>query len=60
MNSDHILHLKVGICLLPPPLLSILQALPKSLVVLGAGVVGCEYATMFANLRHTKVCISTQ
>jgi dihydrolipoamide dehydrogenase len=28
---------------------------PKSMVVVGAGVIGCEYATMFANFGKTKV-----
>ena len=28
---------------------------PKSIVVLGAGVIGCEFATIFANLGKTKV-----
>ncbi len=28
---------------------------PKSLVILGAGVIGCEYATIFSNLGKTKV-----
>ncbi len=28
---------------------------PKSLVIVGAGVIGCEYATMFANFGKTKV-----
>lgn len=28
---------------------------PRSLVVMGAGVIGCEYATMFANLRRTQI-----
>jgi dihydrolipoamide dehydrogenase len=28
---------------------------PKSLVVLGAGVIGCEYATIFSNFGKTKV-----
>lgn len=28
---------------------------PKSLVIVGAGVIGCEYATIFANLGKTKV-----
>lgn len=28
---------------------------PKSLVVLGAGVIGCEFATIFSNLNKTKV-----
>lgn len=29
--------------------------LPESLVILGAGVIGCEFATIFANLGKTKV-----
>jgi len=28
---------------------------PRSLVILGAGVVGCEFATIFANFGQTKV-----
>ena len=28
---------------------------PKSLVVVGAGVIGCEYATIFANFGKTKL-----
>ena len=28
---------------------------PKSLVILGAGIIGCEYATMFSNFGKTKV-----
>ncbi len=32
-----------------------LQHFPRSLVILGAGVVGCEYATIFANFGQTKV-----
>ncbi len=28
---------------------------PRSLVVLGAGVIGCEFATIFANFGQTKV-----
>ncbi len=28
---------------------------PKSLVIVGAGVIGCEYATIFANYGKTKV-----
>lgn len=31
------------------------EELPKSLVVLGAGVIGCEYATIFSNLGQTQV-----
>jgi dihydrolipoamide dehydrogenase len=30
---------------------------PRSLVILGAGVVGCEFATIFANFGQTKVYI---
>ncbi len=32
-----------------------LKELPKSLVVLGAGVIGCEFATIFSGLAKTKV-----
>ena len=32
-----------------------LKAIPKSMVVLGAGVIGCEFATIFSNLGQTKV-----
>jgi len=32
-----------------------LDEYPKSLVILGAGVIGCEYATIFSNLSKTKV-----
>lgn len=32
-----------------------LEEYPKSLVILGAGVIGCEYATIFSNLGKTKV-----
>ena len=28
---------------------------PRSMVILGAGVVGCEFATILANFGHTKV-----
>lgn len=34
-----------------------LPAFPKSLVIVGAGVIGCEYATMFANFGRTEVFI---
>jgi dihydrolipoamide dehydrogenase len=30
---------------------------PKSLVIVGAGVIGCEYATIFSNFGKTKVYI---
>lgn len=33
------------------------KKLPKSMVVLGAGVIGCEYATIFSNFGETKVNI---
>jgi len=32
-----------------------LQELPESLVILGAGVIGCEYATIFSLFGKTKV-----
>lgn len=32
-----------------------LTELPKSLVVLGAGVIGCEFATIFSSLAKTQV-----
>jgi hypothetical protein len=34
-----------------------LPRFPESLVIVGAGVVGCEYATIFANFGKTKVNI---
>jgi dihydrolipoamide dehydrogenase len=34
-----------------------LQDFPKSMVIVGAGVVGCEYATIFANFGRTKINI---
>jgi dihydrolipoamide dehydrogenase len=34
-----------------------LEDYPKSLVIVGAGVIGCEYATIFANFGKTKVYI---
>lgn len=42
LTSDHIHHL---------------DDFPKSLVIVGAGVIGCEYATIFANFGKTKVYI---
>jgi len=32
-----------------------IQDYPKSLVIVGAGVIGCEYATIFSNFGKTKV-----
>lgn len=32
-----------------------LEDFPKSLVILGAGVIGCEFATIFSNFGKTKV-----
>lgn len=32
-----------------------LTEMPKSIVVLGAGVIGCEFATIFSNFGQTKV-----
>lgn len=34
-----------------------LSEYPKSLVIVGAGVIGCEYATIFSSLGKTKVYI---
>lgn len=34
-----------------------IEKLPKSMVIIGAGVIGCEYATIFSNLGQTKVHI---
>ena len=33
------------------------EELPRSMVVLGAGVIGCEYATIYSNFGRTKVYI---
>lgn len=32
-----------------------LTEFPKSIVIVGAGVIGCEFATIFSNFGHTKV-----
>tara|TARA_R110002096_G_scaffold426165_4_gene635582 strand:+ start:15855 stop:17435 length:1581 start_codon:yes stop_codon:yes gene_type:complete len=40
LTSDGILHLK---------------EFPKSMVILGAGVIGCEFASMFSNFGQTKI-----
>ena len=42
MTSDHLMSLK---------------NFPASLVILGAGVVGCEFATIFANYGQTKIYV---
>lgn len=34
-----------------------LNSFPKSMVILGAGVIGCEFATIFSNFGQTKVHI---
>jgi dihydrolipoamide dehydrogenase len=31
------------------------KAFPKRLMIIGAGIIGCEYATIFSNFRQTKV-----
>ncbi len=31
------------------------RAFPKRLLIIGAGIIGCEYATIFANFGQTKV-----
>ncbi len=33
------------------------EQFPKSIVILGAGVIGCEFATIFSNFGQTKVHI---
>jgi dihydrolipoamide dehydrogenase len=40
INSDHI---------------SSLQVFPKRILIVGAGIVGCEFATIFANYEQTQV-----
>lgn len=42
MTSDQIMHL---------------DHFPESLVILGAGVIGCEFATIFANYGQTRIFI---
>jgi dihydrolipoamide dehydrogenase len=32
-----------------------LREFPKRLMIIGAGIVGCEYATIFSNFKQTKV-----
>ena len=32
-----------------------LKEFPKNMVILGAGVIGCEFATIFSNFGETKV-----
>jgi len=32
-----------------------LKEFPKRLIIIGAGIVGCEYATIFSNFNQTKV-----
>ncbi|MFY0601494.1 MAG: NAD(P)/FAD-dependent oxidoreductase [Cyclobacteriaceae bacterium] len=34
-----------------------LEEFPKSIVIVGAGVIGCEFATIFSNFGNTKVHI---
>lgn len=34
-----------------------LSKFPRSMVILGAGVVGCEFATIFSNFEQTKVYV---
>lgn len=35
--------------------ISNLKGFPESMVILGAGVIGCEFATIFSSLQQTKV-----
>ena len=32
-----------------------LEAFPKRLMIIGAGIIGCEYATIFSNFKQTQV-----
>jgi len=34
-----------------------MKAFPKRLMIIGAGIVGCEYATIFSNFAQTKVIL---
>ncbi|EPY43839.1 dihydrolipoamide dehydrogenase [Angomonas deanei] len=34
-----------------------MQPFPKSVVIIGAGVIGCEFASIYANFNQTKVSI---
>jgi dihydrolipoamide dehydrogenase len=34
-----------------------LQQFPGRLVIIGAGIIGCEYATIFSNFGQTQVCL---
>lgn len=45
LTSDEVVHL---------------ESLPKSLVVLGAGVIGCEFASIFSALGSTVTLVDTQ
>jgi len=42
LNSDGVLNL---------------QCFPERLVIIGAGIIGCEYATIFSNFGQTKVTL---
>lgn len=35
--------------------IELMEEFPKSLVIVGAGVIGCEYATIFSNFGKTKI-----
>ena len=37
--------------------ISSLEEFPESLLILGAGVIGCEFATIFSNFKKTRVHI---
>ncbi|WP_070138316.1 dihydrolipoyl dehydrogenase family protein [Crocinitomix algicola] len=37
--------------------IDLIEDYPKSMVIVGAGVIGCEYATIFSNFGKTKVYI---
>lgn len=37
--------------------IDLIEDYPKSMVIVGAGVIGCEYATIFSNFGKTKVYV---
>ena len=46
-----------GVDILTSDSLDRLEAFPESMVIVGAGIVGCEFATIFSNFGRTKISI---
>ncbi len=46
-----------GECIVTSDHVQRMDRFPRSMVILGAGVVGCEFATIFANFGQTKVYV---